>query len=127
MNYKIQPKTTQRRISCLNSFTYFCLKENYLTIDFMGGIESPKSDKKLPVYMSLDELQQLFRFLENDGARFSTRNELMFKFLATSGMRRQELVDLTWQQIDLNNQTVRVFGKGKKERLLPLHPMFHSL
>ncbi|WP_255294993.1 tyrosine-type recombinase/integrase [Bacillus sp. AFS041924] len=38
-------------------------------------------------------------------------------------MRRQELVDLTWQQIDFHHQTIRIFGKGKKERLLPLHPI----
>lgn len=45
-------------------------------------------------------------------------------------MRRQELVDLTWEQINLDNQTIRVLGKGKKERLLPLHaiviPLFHQ-
>ena len=38
-------------------------------------------------------------------------------------MRRAEIVDLTWEQIDLNGNTVLVNGKGKKERLLPLHPM----
>ena len=48
---------------------------------------------------------------------------MLFKLLATSGMRRREIVDLTWEQIHLRSQTVRVFGKGKKERLLPLHPI----
>lgn len=45
-------------------------------------------------------------------------------------LRRQELVDLTWEQVNLDNQTIRVFGKGKKERLLPMHmivvPLFHQ-
>ena len=46
MNQQIKPKTIQR----------FCLKESYLDMDFMSGIESPKTDEKLPVYMSLREL-----------------------------------------------------------------------
>jgi integrase len=47
----------------------------------------------------------------------------MFKLLAITGMRRQELVDLTWEQLDFYNETIRIYGKGKKERLLPLHAM----
>ncbi|MFJ8461569.1 tyrosine-type recombinase/integrase [Lysinibacillus xylanilyticus] len=46
----------------------------------------------------------------------------MFKLLATTGLRRSELVSLTWEQIDLINETIRIDGKGKKERILPLHP-----
>ncbi|MEK4382288.1 tyrosine-type recombinase/integrase [Aeribacillus sp. FSL K6-2848] len=51
----------------------------------------------------------------------------MFKLLATTGMRRSELVDITWEQLDLFNNTIRIHGKGKKERLLPLHPMIVPL
>lgn len=95
----------------------------------MAGIQALKSDKNLPVYMSLEELQKLFRFLEKDERPLAYRNNVLFKLLATSGMRRQELVDLTWEQVNLDNQTIRVFGKGKKERLLPMHmivvPLFH--
>ncbi len=50
------------------------------------------------------------------------RNELMFKVLATTNIRRSELVSLTWEQVDLVNETIRIDGKGKKERILPLHP-----
>ncbi|MET1030616.1 MAG: integrase, partial [Domibacillus tundrae] len=62
--------------------------------DFMAGIQAPKSDKNLPVYMSLEELKKLFHFLEKDERTLAYRNNLLFKLLATSGMRRQELVDL---------------------------------
>ncbi|WP_232696361.1 tyrosine-type recombinase/integrase [Brevibacillus daliensis] len=89
----------------------------------MAGIQAPQTDKKLPVYMKLIEVQQLFRFLESDQRKFSLRNHVMFKLLATTGMRRQELVDLTWEQIDLEWNTVRIYRKGNKERVLPLHPI----
>ncbi|WP_424475098.1 tyrosine-type recombinase/integrase [Oceanobacillus kimchii] len=89
----------------------------------MAGIVAPKTDKKLPKYMKLAELQQFLRYLENDRHPFALRNEALFKLLATSGMRRSEIVELTWGQIDLNEKTVLIYGKGKKERLLPIHPM----
>jgi integrase len=45
----------------------------------------------------------------------------MLKLLATTGLRRSELVSLTWEQVDLVNETIRIEGEGKKERILPLH------
>lgn len=69
--------------------------------------------------MTLQELQKLFRYLENDTGRFAITNHLMFKLLATTGMRRSELVDITQERLDLFNNTIRIHGKGKKERLLP--------
>lgn len=80
----------------------------------MAGIQGPKADKKLPVYMMLEELRRLFRFLESDNRPLSYRNHLLFKLLATTGMRRQGIIDLTWQDIDLTNNTIRVLRKGKK-------------
>ena len=85
--------------------------------------DTPKTDSKLPTYMSLSELRKLFHFLEQDNSRMAMRNHLLFKLLATTGMRRSEIVEITWEQIDLSNNTIRIYGKGKKERLLPLHPM----
>ena len=119
---KQKPRSVNRKISSLKSFAKYCLKEQYVAYDFMHGIESPKTDDKLPVYMTLTDLQQLFSYLEREQSRFSMRNESMFKLLATTGLRRSELVSLTWQQVDLINGTIRIDGKGKKERILPLHP-----
>ncbi len=127
VKYDLKPRTMARKISCLKSLSSYCLKERFITVDFMAGIETPKHDKKLPVYMTLSELQKLFRYLESDQGRFALRNHLMFKILPSTGIRRQELVDLTWQQVNFDNMTLKVFGKGKKERLLPLHPMVHQL
>ncbi|MFB4164236.1 tyrosine-type recombinase/integrase [Alteribacillus sp. JSM 102045] len=130
LNFGIKPRTMQRRISSLKSFCQFSLKENYINLDFTAGIQSPKADKNLPRYMRLDELKQLFAYLEQENGPYALRNELLFKCLATSGMRRQELVDLKWEHIDLNNETILIRGKGNKERLLPLHqmviPLFHQ-
>ncbi|MGG0791556.1 tyrosine-type recombinase/integrase [Peribacillus simplex] len=65
--------------------------------DFTAGIQAPKVDMNLPKYMTFQELQKLFTYLKHDPRPQRIRNELMFKLLATTGMRRQELVDLTWE------------------------------
>ncbi|USK30816.1 tyrosine-type recombinase/integrase [Bacillus sp. CMF21] len=127
LEYQIKPRTLQRRISALKSFCDYCIKEKYIQYDFMVGVQAPKADKKLPVYMTLQELQKFFTYLESSSDRFALRNEVLFKLLATTGMRRQEIVDLTWEHIDIYNQTIRIFGKGRKERLLPLHPIMIPL
>ncbi|MED3803092.1 tyrosine-type recombinase/integrase [Lysinibacillus xylanilyticus] len=72
--------------------------------------------------MTLKDLKQLFDYLERSQSRFSMRNEIMFKLLATTGLRRSELVSLTRELVDLVNETIRIDGKGEKERILLLHP-----
>ncbi|WP_240468642.1 site-specific integrase [Gracilibacillus sp. YIM 98692] len=118
---KMKPRTMQRRISSLKSFCNYCLKERMIDTNFMAGVKAPKSETKLPVYMNMEELKQLFTSLEQTEHPLSLRSESMFKLLATTGMRRQEIIDLTWEQLDFYNETIRIYGKGKKERLLPLH------
>ena len=79
----------------------------------MIGIDTPKTDRKLASYMSLSGLRKLFHFLEQDNSRMTMRNHLLFKLLATTGMRRFEIVELTWEQIDLSNNTIRIYVKKR--------------
>jgi integrase/recombinase XerD len=60
----VSPRTMQRRISSLKSLCHFCLKEHITDSDFTAGIIAPKTDKKLPVYMNMEEFKQLFVSLE---------------------------------------------------------------
>jgi site-specific recombinase XerD len=66
INHSIKPRTLQRRILCLKLFSKYCLKENYMKSDFTAGIQAPKADKNLPKYMTLQELNKLFTYLEQD-------------------------------------------------------------
>ena len=91
-----------------------------MAYDFTHAIESPQTDDKLPVYTTLTDLQQLFSYLERDQSRFLMWNELMFKLLATTGLRCSELVSITWQQVHIVNETIRIDGKGKKNGSCPI-------
>lgn len=78
ITFHAKPRTLQRNISCMKSFSLFCLKEQWITLDFMAGISPPKSDKKLPIYLKLAEVQQLFQSLERvEPSPRSLRNELI--------------------------------------------------
>jgi len=112
--YKQKPRSNNRK--SLKSFTKYCMREKYLTHNFMSSIETPKFDDTLPVYMTLDDLQLVFRSLEKHRSLLSKRNEVMIKLIATTGMRRSELVSLKWEQIHLSNQTIPYgfLEKGKK-------------
>nr|WP_312752913.1 tyrosine-type recombinase/integrase [Bacillus mobilis] len=122
-NDHLSAASIHRQISALRSLAKYCINENIIETNFMNGIEKPKLDKKLPIYMTLQELRRFLAHLEGVQGRFALRNKVMFTLLATTGMRRQELVELTWSQLDLDNAVVRILGKGKKERIVPLHPI----
>lgn len=94
---QLKLRTMQQKISTLKSFSKYCLKEKWIVSDFMSGIITPKSDQKLPIYMNMEELKQLFTSLVATEHPLALRNEAMFKLLTTTGMWRQELVDLTWE------------------------------
>ncbi len=122
-NDHLAPLSIHRKISALRSFTKYCVNEDLIETNFMNGIEKPKIDKKLPVYTTLQELRHFLVYLKQAEGRLAPRNKAMFTLLATTGMRRSKLVELTWGQLDLNNAVVRILGKGKKERIVPLHPI----
>lgn len=123
----LSARSLHRKISTLRSFVKYCLAENLVEVNFMDGIEKPKIDKKLPVYLTKNELQCFLNYLKRADGRFHLRNNTMFTLLVTTGMRRSELVNLKWEQINFEMATVKINGKGNKERLVPLHPIVQPL
>ncbi|MFJ7183641.1 tyrosine-type recombinase/integrase [Lysinibacillus xylanilyticus] len=99
------------------------MNKGYYSLNISNGIGIIEWDELfiLRIWLNSTDLKQLFDYLERAQSRFSIRNEIMFKLLATTGLRRSELVSLTWEQVHLVNETIRIDRKGKK-RILPLHP-----
>ncbi|MYL64191.1 hypothetical protein GLW07_12600 [Bacillus hwajinpoensis] len=73
LQHGASPTTILRRISCLKSFQKYCQQENLIEMDFMAGISAPNSDKNIPIYMTLDELKKLFRYLEHNHSKYAVR------------------------------------------------------
>lgn len=108
-----------RKISTVRSFFKFISREGIVKINPTINLITPKIDKKLPYFLYLQEISKLIETPPGHTI-FGIRDRAILELLYGTGMRVGELVNLNIHDIDLNEKTVRVFGKGSKERILPL-------
>lgn len=108
-----------RNISSLRSFHKFLFQEDYTDRDPTELLDAPKLSRKLPVYLSVDEIDAIFATIDHSVSH-GVRNRAMLEMLYSSGLRVSELVNLERSMLYLEEGIVRVFGKGGKERLVPL-------
>ena len=111
-------KSVSRNISTLKSFYKFLLIEKYIDKNPMINISSPKIKKDLPKVLNEEEIIKLLNIPLTDS--YSYRNKAMIELMYSSGLRVSELINLKISDIDLDNDIVRIFGKGSKERIIPL-------
>ena len=100
-------------------FFAFAAKEKVITTNIMNDFDLPKIDKKLPIVLSKEEMQELLDSIEiND--HLSSRNRCMFELMYATGLRVSELINLTINSLNINMGYVKVIGKGNKERIVPI-------
>jgi len=112
-------RTMARRLSCLRSFYRFLLREGLINKNPCVGITPVKQEKPLPKFLSYDEVVKLLEGKKKEDF-YTLRNRAILETLYSTGMRVSELVNLNVQDIDFIAEVVKVYGKGKKERLLPV-------
>ena len=105
-----------RKISSIKSFYNFLFTENIYKINL--DIERPKFYKKLPHTLTIDEVDKLLN-IELKTA-YDYRNKAMLELMYATGLRVSELINLTPLNINLEKQIVRCYGKGNKERIVPI-------
>jgi len=108
-----------RKISTIRSFFKFLSREGIVDINPTINLITPKIDKKLPSFLYLEEINKLIETPPGN-IIFGIRDRAILELLYGTGMRVGELVNLNIHDIDLYEKIVRVFGKGSKERILPL-------
>ena len=117
---KISSRSINRKISSLKSFFKYCLKIGAIKQSPMGSIVSPRTSKRLPVYVEKKDMEQLFAYMSfSDDWKGRTERLVLLLFYST-GMRLSELIHLKQSQIDPANSQLKVLGKGNKERFLPI-------
>lgn len=112
-------KTTLcRRISCLRHFFDFLLDRGFIHENCFIFIASPKKDVHYPDVLYLEQIETLFQRnrLRND--KFAKRDQAIIELLYASGIRVSELVNIKLVNLDIVNRTIRIIGKGKKERVV---------
>ncbi|MBN1404886.1 MAG: tyrosine recombinase XerC [Candidatus Omnitrophica bacterium] len=107
-----------RKISCLRSFFKFLMRENYIKTNPISGIFTPKKDMKLPGFL---EEQEVAKLLDAPGEDLAgLRDKAILETLYSTGMRVSELTGTDMGAIDYIGEVIKVYGKGKKERLAPI-------
>jgi integrase/recombinase XerC len=112
------PRTIQRRLSALRTFFNFTIRERGLDANPAVGVQAPKASKRLPETMDADLVARLLAFRTD--SQLSVRDKAIMELFYSSGLRLAELVGLNLGDIDAKDRTVRVLGKGKKQRVVPV-------
>jgi integrase/recombinase XerC len=116
--------TINRKISCLKSFFKFCLKNNWVAVNPTAKLTRPKMPKRIPKQVEFTKLMDLKDFLQeqsSDNQYDTYRDYSMFMTFYSCGLRRSELIELKWSDIDFTKKELKILGKGNKERFVPLH------
>jgi integrase/recombinase XerC len=119
LHQKNQKSSIARKLSTLRSFFKFLVKKGLIEANPMEGILTPKRDKNLPVYLSVDAVFRLLDSIETDSVQ-AARNRAIFETLYSCGIRVSELAGLNVGDLDAAAGTLKVLGKGAKERLVPI-------
>lgn len=113
----IKPSSIGRKIVSIKSFHKY-ISRVYDVADPSENIEMPKSRRKLPNVLTKEEVEKLLDIKPT--TEFEYRNKAMLELMYASGLRVSELVNLNINDIDMENATVKCFGKGSKERIIPI-------
>ena len=114
----LEVSTVNRHISSLKSFFNYLVDEGIIKVSPMEEVSSLKKTKKLPKYLSISEVDKLLNIPLN--SEFDYRNKAMLELMYGTGLRVSELVSIEYSNIDFENSIIRINGKGKKERIIPL-------
>lgn len=114
----LSPKSLQRRLSACRGLFRFLLKHERIERDPSAGIRGPKAPRRLPQVLDADEAQALVELAGDDP--LSLRDRAMLELFYSSGLRLSELCGLRWIDLDLDEGSARVLGKGRKTRAVPV-------
>jgi len=122
VNKKNKPASVKRKISALKSFYKYNQKIGNIKINPADKVSSPKIPQRLPKFVEQTKINDL---LDNTDKYFAPtfigmQEKLIVDLLYSTGMRRQELIDLKWSDINFGANQVKVTGKGNKQRLIPI-------
>ena len=112
-------RTILRRLSALRSFFKYLLKEGAISHNPLDEIDAPKLEKTIPAPLSREEIDRLFQQPDTQ-TLLGFRDRTIMELFYSSGLRISELIGLNKSDFDLTNLTLRVKGKGKKERVIPI-------
>lgn len=113
-------RSVGRKVASLSAYFRYLRKTGHISKNPVSMVKIPKIEKKLPSFLKHESIQQLFEEMAFDAGFEGDRDKALLEVLYSCGLRRSELVGLEFRNIDFANLTVKVMGKGRKERIVPL-------
>ena len=119
MGEDLTAKSINRKISSLRTYFNYLKRMDRIRINQMTRIMAQKSPKRLPSYLQESELENMLNEAQFSKDFCGYRDNIVLELLYQTGIRRAELINLKIRDIDFNSMTIKVFGKGGKERIIP--------
>lgn len=121
MEQKISPRSVNRKITTLKTFYKFLLRQSIVTENSMLKILSPKTSKRLPVFIEKEKMDTLLDDTVFGNDFEGQRNKLIIELFYATGIRLSELINLKQSNVDLYQSQIKVLGKRNKERIIPFN------
>lgn len=115
---EISSRTLVRLITTIKQFYYFLLIKNYIQHNPTENIETPKIQKKIPDYLTVEEIQSFFSVFDLNNI-YELRDRCIFEVMYVSGLRISEVCNLKLSDIDFMEMEFKITGKGNRQRIVP--------
>jgi integrase/recombinase XerC len=119
MEKKISPRSINRKLTSLKTFYKFLLRQGLVQTNPMLKVQSPKTSKRLPVFVDEANMELLFKDVDFGDGFPAIRDRLILEIFYATGMRLSELTGLDDSRVDIYQNQIKVLGKRNKERIIP--------
>lgn len=114
---RINKNSISRKLSSIRGFYNYLVKENIVKTNYFNEVSNPKRELYLPKFLKNEEIDKIFSVCNSNNV-YEERDTLIIELLYATGLRVSELVNIKIEDIDFNNRTIKVLGKGSKERMV---------
>ncbi|MDX9846338.1 MAG: tyrosine-type recombinase/integrase [Tenuifilaceae bacterium] len=121
------PRSVNRKLSSLRSYYRYLLKIGLVNTNPLSKVVPPKTSRKMPVFLTPTESNRVIDDVVYPEGFFGLRDLMVIELFYFTGIRVSELAGLKVHDINLSSSTLKVLGKGSKERIIPIHPELKSL
>lgn len=114
---KLNRNSIARKISSIRGFYQYLQNEGFIKINYFREVSSPKRNESLPKYVKNNDIEKMFLCFDKESP-LGQRNALILEMLYATGVRIGELVNIRLNDINLYDRTIKILGKGRKERIV---------
>ncbi len=115
----VSARSCQRRITALRRFYDFLAHEQYVVVNPFLQVSAPKKGVRYPDTLTVEQVNELLKENAKRTDDFMLRDQAILELMYASGVRASELINIKMREIDYRSRTIKVYGKGKKERIVP--------